>query len=121
MKKMHTSLASIMLLLLFAYSSGWSVLCASCTRSAQTMSCSLPQAEGTAFANACCCGEMVCGETQERAPALPTVELAPELSFAPALVVLPFVLPSLMPSFGVALESADRSAPLFKLYCSLLI
>ena len=85
------------------------------------MSCSLPQAEDTTFANACCCGEMVCGELQERAPALPTVELAPELSFTPALVVLPFVLPSLMPPSGVVSERVDRSAPLFKLYCSLLI
>jgi hypothetical protein len=121
MKKVHTSLASIMLLLLFAYSSGWSVLCASCTRSAQTMSCSLPQAEDTTFANACCCGEMVCGELQERAPALPTVELAPELSFVPALAVLPFALCSSVASPGVVLENTGRSVPLFKLYCSLLI
>lgn len=120
MKKLHTSLASIMLLL-FAYSSGWSVLCAPCSSSAQTMSCHVPQAEDAAFAKACCCGAMVCGETEERAPALPTAELAPELLLAPALVVLPFALRSPVAPSGVVLESADCSAPLFKLYCSLLI
>ncbi len=121
MKKLHTSMAWTLLLLLVGYSSDWSVLCAPCASSAQEMSCRVSQVDGMAFAEACCCGEMVCGEAEESAPVLPTVELVTELSLAPALVVLPFAPRQLAIPPVVALEYVDRSPPLFRLYCSLLI
>jgi hypothetical protein len=121
MKNTRTSMVWTLLLLLLAYGSGWSELCAPCNKTAPTMSCHMPQADDAAFAEACCCGEMVCGEAEERAPALPMVELATEMSSAPVLVALPFVPRRLAVAPVVVLENANQSPPLFQLYCSLLI
>jgi len=85
------------------------------------MSCHTPQTDDAAFAEACCCGEIVCGEAEERAPVLPAMDLVTEISSAPVLVALPFVprRSALVPA--VVLKNANQSPPLFQLYCSLLI